>query len=93
MDLPSVVSSPCRAPFLTAVGSVDRNLVAGLWCQSIQNSGGYVSGDGFLASFLRKEGFPGDPIKADIARGSSPGCYKTALSDIRSNQIRRCAEF
>lgn len=69
-------------PLLTAVGSIDRDLVAGLRCKTIQNSGGYVPGDSFLASFLRKEGFPGDPIKTDVARGGGPGCYKTALSDI-----------
>lgn len=69
-------------PLLTAVGSIDRNLVAGLRCKTIQNSGERVPGDGFLPSFLRKQGFPGDPIKTDVARGGSPGCNKTALGDI-----------
>lgn len=76
-------------PLLPAVGSMDRNLVAGFRCQPVQNRGGDVPGDGFLSRFLWKEGFPGDPITANVSRGGSPGSYKTALGHIWSNQIGR----
>lgn len=78
--------------FSKAIGGIDRNLVARLWCQPLKHGGGDITRHCFFPSLIREQGFPGDPIMANLSRCCCPEDSKAGLGDILRDQVFRRAK-
>lgn len=81
-----------RLSLSNAVGGIDRNLVSCLWGQPLKHGGGDITRHCFLPSLIGEQGFPGDPVIANIARCCSPEDSKAGLGDILCDQVFRRAK-